>query len=496
LDQRFRLLTGGSRTARERHQTLRAAIDWSYEMLDAGERRLLGRLAVFVGDFDLDAAVALAAGADLEEFRAVDALGGLVAKSLVERNEAGGTTRYRLLEMIRQYAAEHLDADGDADDARDEHSRYYLNRTAELFAQLSTPDDFAAIDALQAETPNLAAAGRWLVDARRAAELLAFFARVNWIDYGSLPFVAVEDLGRLGRAAADTPGASRRPGFAEACYAAGMQAFYAGDLDGFRHFAELADTAPGERPACTTIGLAGSLSMHGDLSAAVPIAQAAVDHARHRRDRVSLAFLLGALASFEAATMDSAASVPHAREAVEIARATGAQSGLVFALYALANAQRYTEPDRALAVAEECVRIDRTQRRTWSNACRSAAAAVYIEQGDLGRALDLCRAGLQHFHWIGDRTQISVQLAVISEALAPVDASLAVQLAAIGESGAIAAYPFIDNPMMKNLAGGIEELGRDALEAERARAATMSYDDAIAFVFETLDGFTTRAAGP
>jgi len=66
----------------------------------------------------------------------------------------------------------------------------------------------------------------------------------------------------------------------------------------------------------------------------------------------------------------------------------------------------------------------------------------------------------------------------------------------LGESGAIAAYPFIDNPMMKNLAGAIEELGRDALEAERARAATMSYDDAIAFVFETLDGFTTRAAGP
>ena len=59
---------------------------------------------------------------------------------------------------------------------------------------------------------------------------------------------------------------------------------------------------------------------------------------------------------------------------------------------------------------------------------------------------------------------------MISEALAPVDASLAVQLAAIGESGAIAAYPFIDNPMMKNLAGAIEELGRDALEAERARA--------------------------
>jgi predicted ATPase len=77
---------------------------------------------------DLDAATALANGAGLDEFAAVDLLGSLVAESLVERKEASGTTRYRLLEMIRQYAAEHLDAAGDAAGARDDHARYHHAR--------------------------------------------------------------------------------------------------------------------------------------------------------------------------------------------------------------------------------------------------------------------------------------------------------------------------------------------------------------------------------
>ena len=110
LDQQFRLLTGGRRTSLERHQTLRAAIDWSYDLLSDDERALLDRLSVCVGGFDLDAAVAIAAGIGVDEFEAFELLASLVAKSLVERNERDGVTRYRLLEMIRQYAAEQLNA--------------------------------------------------------------------------------------------------------------------------------------------------------------------------------------------------------------------------------------------------------------------------------------------------------------------------------------------------------------------------------------------------
>ena len=119
LDKQFRLVTGGHRTRLERHQTLRAAIDWSYDLLTEDEQAMLGRLAVCVGGFDLDAAVALAEGFGADEFDAVELLASLVAKSLVERSERDGTTRYRLLEMIRQYAGEQLIA---ADAATDAHA--------------------------------------------------------------------------------------------------------------------------------------------------------------------------------------------------------------------------------------------------------------------------------------------------------------------------------------------------------------------------------------
>ncbi len=106
VDRQFTTVTGGRRGAFERHQTLRAAIDWSYDLLTPSAQALLQRLSVCVGGFDLDAAVAMVEGIDDDGF---DLLRELVAKSLVERYEVNANTRYRLLEMIRQHAAERLD---------------------------------------------------------------------------------------------------------------------------------------------------------------------------------------------------------------------------------------------------------------------------------------------------------------------------------------------------------------------------------------------------
>jgi predicted ATPase/class 3 adenylate cyclase len=113
LDQRFKLLTRGSRAALERHQTLRSTIDWSYDLLDPTERLALDRLSVFAGGCDLAAAEVVLAGDDLDVFDVDDVLAQLVDKSLVvvERHDTG--VRYRLLETIRQYAAERLQRDGD-----------------------------------------------------------------------------------------------------------------------------------------------------------------------------------------------------------------------------------------------------------------------------------------------------------------------------------------------------------------------------------------------
>src|SRR5207244_8453012 len=125
LDDRFRLLTGGSRTALRRQQTLEALIDWSYALLSETERSLLRRLAVFAGGWTLEAAEAICAGDGIEPREVLDLLAHLVEKSLVVAVGQGGEERYRLLETIRQYAAEKLADAGEAAAVRGKHLEWF-----------------------------------------------------------------------------------------------------------------------------------------------------------------------------------------------------------------------------------------------------------------------------------------------------------------------------------------------------------------------------------
>ena len=127
LDQRFKLLTQGSRAALERHQTLRNTIDWSYDLLDPTERQALNAMSVFAGTCDLEAAEAVLSGLELDALDVADVLGQLVDKSLVVADDSGdGGVRYRLLETIRQYAREQLQASGDTAAVRRRHAEHYV----------------------------------------------------------------------------------------------------------------------------------------------------------------------------------------------------------------------------------------------------------------------------------------------------------------------------------------------------------------------------------
>src|SRR5262249_27646159 len=114
LHDRFRLLTGGARTAVRRQQTLRASVDWSHTLLTEPERVLFRRLAAFMGGFELDAAQAVAGGGDVERYQVLDQLTLLVDKSLVVADDSRDRTRYRLLETVRQYALDKLGESGEA----------------------------------------------------------------------------------------------------------------------------------------------------------------------------------------------------------------------------------------------------------------------------------------------------------------------------------------------------------------------------------------------
>ena len=160
LHDRFRLLTGGARTAVRRQQTLRASVDWSHALLTEPERVLFRRLAVFLGGFDFDAAQAVAGGGDVQRYQVLDQLTLLVDKSLVVADDSGGRTRYRLLETVRQYALEKLGESGEADAVRTRHRGYYTAMAALLDASAGSDYD-RRIEQADIEIDNLRAAFGW-----------------------------------------------------------------------------------------------------------------------------------------------------------------------------------------------------------------------------------------------------------------------------------------------------------------------------------------------
>jgi predicted ATPase/class 3 adenylate cyclase/DNA-binding CsgD family transcriptional regulator len=163
LHDRFRLLTGGARTAVRRQQTLRASVDWSHALLTEPERVLFRRLAAFLGGFDFPAAQAVAGHGEVERFQVLDLLTLLVDKSLVVTDDSGGRTRYRLLETVRQYGLEKLAESGEPDAVRARHRDHYTSMAALLDAPAGS-DYEQRLEQAEIEIDNLRAAFGWSRD--------------------------------------------------------------------------------------------------------------------------------------------------------------------------------------------------------------------------------------------------------------------------------------------------------------------------------------------
>ncbi len=172
LDDRFRLLTGGSRTALPRHQTLRALIDWSYDLLTEPERTLLRRLSVFAGGWMLEAAEAVCGGDGVEVSALLEQL---VNKSLVViQRRQGADTRYVLLETLRQYAREKLLETGEAEALSERHLQFFAQLAEAMDAQMrGGPGLKAGLDCLETEHANLLAALDWALENGSPAAALA-----------------------------------------------------------------------------------------------------------------------------------------------------------------------------------------------------------------------------------------------------------------------------------------------------------------------------------
>ncbi len=190
LDDRFSLLTSGNRTAIARHQTLRATIDWSHELLSEPERVLFRRLAVFAGGFTLETAETVCSLAELRPIDVVDSLGRLVDKSLliVEAGVEAEVTRYRLLETIRQYALEKLVDAGEALEIRKRHAEYFLHLAEESEPKIYGSESVAWFRRLENELDNIRSAIDWSISSSRADLALGILGSLVyfWFSHGLL----------------------------------------------------------------------------------------------------------------------------------------------------------------------------------------------------------------------------------------------------------------------------------------------------------------------
>ena len=173
LDDRFRLLTGGRRTALPRQQTLRGAIDWSYELLSPAEKTVLRRISVFSGGWILEAAEAVCCGDELECWDIVDVLTQLVDKSLINFEEVPGSARYRMLETVRQYSQERLIEAGEEATVKDFHLRWYLSLAEQAETGLKGQDQVSWLNRLETEHDNLRGALGWCRDSGNADHFLS-----------------------------------------------------------------------------------------------------------------------------------------------------------------------------------------------------------------------------------------------------------------------------------------------------------------------------------
>jgi len=461
LENRFRLLTGGSRTVTPRHQTLRAALDWGHQLLNDAERKLFRRLSAFPGRFELGPAEAICAAPDLPAEQVLGRLSRLVDKSLVVLEpEPAGHTRYRMLDTVRQYAAERLSEASEEDDVRCRHTDHFLALAEHAASFRARPSQAFWLERLEADHDDLRAALQWCQahDRERWVRLalaLAWF----WMFRGHLSEGRESVQGVLSEPSLSSPNQ------AWALYWLARMAYWQGEYTLARElgerslacFRELAEDVQGG----WVLSLLGSINMYaGDDERARACLEEVLATASDDEVRRDAEMVLGEL---HLQRGDLAGARSHLERCLASATAPDSrwrmtQAQLFLAVVDFFDGQQATARRRVAEVLE----LYRQLGNPYAvSASLYAAAGLAVAAGDPERALRLCGAAAS------ERDAIRAPLAPRWEALAQAT---------------------------------VVEPARAALDPERAEAAwaagaRLSLDDAVAYALADPATAAALAAG-
>jgi predicted ATPase/DNA-binding CsgD family transcriptional regulator len=366
LEESSGLLSGGGRTTLARHATLRATMDWSYDLLSEEERVLFRRLSVFAGGFTLEATEAVGSGEGAEQVEVLELLASLVDKSLLLVAERDGETRYRLLETVRQYGLEKLQETGDADHVYRRHAEHYLALAEEAASEPREQGTW--LEKLGIEHGNLRAALRWALDREESEgerawmglRLATALARVRfWAAYGEGEGLGWLERGIAGSGAA--PAAVRAKALSEAGYLAIWRGDYRRSVALLEESKALFEELEDKPGVAASLFHLGSMALHGgDHESARPLLREAEALRWELEDRQAIGSLLYLLAFAALDEGDHARAVALAEEGLALDREVGDLRGIAMCLTILGVAAlEQGDPEHAATAYEEEMRVQR-----------------------------------------------------------------------------------------------------------------------------------------
>jgi predicted ATPase len=395
LNERLRILTGGGRDVLPRQQTLRALIDWSYDLLTAQEQMLFDRVGIFAGGFSLDAAAAVCSGEGLDELDILDVLASLTDKSLVVADTAGAQERYHVLESTRAYALEKLTAAGAREELARRHAEYFRDRSEDALQRGNNPTA-AWLASVELELDNYRVVLEWALKDRHDCALGAAVAGALvsfWFDGSPV----VEGRYWIGLAQADLdesahPQVAARLWLAVAGYSFGQRSH-----DAAQRALELSQSVGDERGQALALDLlAFSLYQMGQLPEAADINARALAAMQTLGDKAGVANCLNAQALIHQSLGDEASARELFTQALAASTALGKESMTATALANLAELEfARGQVEEALRLAGEALEIQSRGKNEWGLGVSSCNIAAYrIALGDVDGAREAARNAL------------------------------------------------------------------------------------------------------